>query len=64
MTVQKQVLFEVGTQENLEANVEDYKFYRRLTIEKLKELVNRLLDEMEKGIVVGFNISPSEEAEL
>jgi len=51
------MLFEVNTLENLDTDVEGYKFYKNLTVERVKKLVDKLLKEMVDGRVSCFNVS-------
>ena len=59
---QYKILFEVNTFENIERNVEGYKFYKDLTIDKVKELVNQLLQQMVEGKIVCFNVAVADQA--
>ncbi|MBW2559144.1 MAG: hypothetical protein JRD69_10000 [Deltaproteobacteria bacterium] len=58
----QKILFDVSTLENFDVDVEGYKFYKNLTLDKVQKLVDRLLREMVNGKVACFNVSLSDQA--
>jgi len=56
----QKILFDVSTLENFDVNVEGYKFYKKLTLDKVQKLVDKLLKEMADGRVSCFNVSVSD----
>lgn len=58
----EKVRFEVNTVERFDVDVEGYKFYKNLSLEEARELVNRLLKEMTEGKIACFNVALAEKA--